>query len=261
MEKVLRAKLIEKEFTQSEQLIHLFAGGSYQHGARLEGKNDLDICGVYVQRPESHIGIDPAADEHFIPMKIEKKRKNVASDVDIALYSLKKWAFLAAKGNPTVLSYLFVPAVIDGVWPQIIVNYRSLFLASSCSEAFLGFAHGQLCRLEGITGPGKHGQRPELEALHGYDTKAAMHMIRMMLEGLELLRTGKMTFPNPRVDLLMDLRLGKYSLSQVKKMYFDYEAEVKAAALVSPLPAKVDRLAISSLIATAIQTHWANSQI
>jgi hypothetical protein len=36
---------------------------------------------------------------------------------------------------------------------------------------------------------------------------------------------------------------------------------MKAAALVSPLPAKVDRLAISSLIATAIQTHWANSQV
>ena len=37
---------------------------------------------------------------------------------------------------------------------------------------------------------GAHTNRPELVAAHGYDTKYAMHALRLGLQGIELLTTG-----------------------------------------------------------------------
>jgi hypothetical protein len=42
--------------------------------------------------------------------------------------------------------------------------------------------------------------RPELVAVHGYDTKYAMHALRLGLQGVELLSSGKITFPVPEPD-------------------------------------------------------------
>jgi hypothetical protein len=45
--------------------------------------------------------------------------------------------------------------------------------------------------------PGAHTNRPELVAVHGYDTKYAMHALRLGLQGIELLSTGRITLPVP----------------------------------------------------------------
>ena len=45
--------------------------------------------------------------------------------------------------------------------------------------------------------PGAHTNRPELVAVHGYDTKYAMHALRLGLQGVELLTTGRITLPVP----------------------------------------------------------------
>ena len=44
---------------------------------------------------------------------------------------------------------------------------------------------------------GAHTNRPELVAVHGYDTKYAMHALRLGLQGIELLTTGRITLPVP----------------------------------------------------------------
>jgi uncharacterized protein len=48
-------------------------------------------------------------------------------------------------------------------------------------------------------GAGAHTNRPELVAVHGYDTKYAMHALRLGLQGIELLTTGRTPclHPNP----------------------------------------------------------------
>src|SRR5215475_11657084 len=42
-----------------------------------------------------------------------------------------------------------------------------------------------------------HANRPELVAVHGYDPKDAMHALRLGLQGIELLTTGRTTLPVP----------------------------------------------------------------
>jgi predicted nucleotidyltransferase len=191
-------------------MLHLFVGGSELHGAKLGGTDDHDIYGLFLEPAERSIGIDSAY-EHFVWSTAGNDRRNTADDVDITLYSLRKWARLAARGNPTCLHFLFsnneCETAYRKLW-EIISDNRELFLARDHIHQFVGFVDAQLGRLTGVRGRGKKGQRPELETEFGYDTKAGMHSVRLLYEAIELMRTGRITFPRPEKDLLINIRGG-----------------------------------------------------
>lgn len=249
---ILLSALADRGFKHESRLLHVFAGGSHLHGARIPGKNDLDVYGIFIETPEMALGLD--REEHFVTSTSDEGSKNTASDVDYQLYTLRKWATLAAKGNPTVLGYLFAPPTISGIWADMILPRRELFMASSHAKGFLGMGRNQLHRLQGFKGAGKHGQREDEK---GYDTKAAMHMIRMMHECLEFLRDGKITYPRPEVNTLLTIRRGDWSQAGVEKYFMQLEYDVQVAEEKSSLPRYVDRKAISKLITEAYLEHWA----
>jgi len=162
-----------------DQVILAFASGSSMHGARIEGKSDLDVAGVYIGDPVFELALgneDPRQKGHITQGTSDQYEKNTADDTDLKAYTLRRWAGLAMKGNPTILSYLFAPEPIKdshvthpSVWDTYILPHRSLFLASGHTAAFLGLGKSQYNRLLGLQGAGKHGQRDDLIAAHGYD--------------------------------------------------------------------------------------------
>ena len=72
---------------------------------------------------------------------------------------------------------------------------------------------------------GAHTNRPELVAAHGYDTKYAMHALRLGLQGIELLTTGRITLPvpPPHRDTLRAVRRGDLRLAEVLALVNDAE--------------------------------------
>jgi len=109
-------------------------------------------------------------------------------------------------------------------------------------------------------GVGKRGQRWDLIHEFGYDTKAAMHLIRVIGEGIELMRHGTITLPRPERDLLISIRLGKFStLQDIEAMANRGFAELDAVRRVSKLPENTDREAVSKLVAAAYMEHWNNA--
>src|SRR2546430_4861598 len=94
----------ESGFSFSDRLIQLFVGGSELHGAKVHGTDDLDIYGVYIEPPDRVLGLESMP--HFVWSTAGADRRNGPNDVDVTLYSLKKWAGLACKGNPTALHFL-----------------------------------------------------------------------------------------------------------------------------------------------------------
>lgn len=246
----------ESGFPFAERLIHLFVGGSELHGAKVHGTDDLDIYGVYVEPPELALGLDSMP--HFVWSTAGDDRRNGPNDVDITLYSLKKWAGLACKGNPTALHFLFAEGTArNSIWAEIVSN-KHVFLARSCAKQFTGFANDQLKRMTGQKGRGKKGQRPEIEAKYGYDVKAAMHALRLLYECKELVTEGNITMPRPERELLIRIRTGKYSMDRVVAMAQKQFAECEAAARASSLPERIDRAAVSNLLATSYRTAWSD---
>lgn len=84
------------------------------------------------------------------------------------------------------------------------------------------------------------GSRQELVTKFGYDTKFASHLIRLIVEGIELLSTGDLVFPLKEAELLRDIRNGKYSLDEVLKMADVYEKEIENLYESSSLPHSPD---------------------
>ena len=171
----------QAQFPHLDSLVHVFVGGSELHGAKVQDTDDLDIYGVYLEPPELALGLD--RDDFFVWSTAGNERRNGPDDIDICLYSLRKWAGLAAKGNPTALHFLFAPnyAPKQKSWENILSN-KQVFLSREAASQFRGFADSQVRRLQGI-GTGKKGQRHELIGAHGYDIKAAMHVIRLLKRG------------------------------------------------------------------------------
>lgn len=102
----------------------------------------------------------------------------------------------------------------------------------------------------------KNIHRAELEEKHGYDTKYAMHVIRLYGEARELMQKGCITLPRPNKDELVAIRMGKYSLGEIQELGRQLESEALAAQASSPLPDTVDRDAISGLITDVHLQLW-----
>ncbi|MGB9120960.1 MAG: nucleotidyltransferase domain-containing protein [Candidatus Angelobacter sp.] len=242
-------------FCHPENLIHLFVGGSELHGAKVGQTDDTDLYGVYMEQPEQALGLDPR--EHFVWSTAGDERRNGPDDVDVTLYSLRKWAAMAAKGNATALHFLFADPleVAPETWRKIEAQ-RELFLSRNSAKQFLGFADDQFKRLTGEKGSGKKGQRLEYIGKFGYDTKAAMHGLRLLYECLELMAHKRITLPRPEKDLLIEVRSGEWTLERVLVQAKKLVVEVEQAVASSPLPETVNREGISALVARVHLEFW-----
>ena len=250
----------QAQFPHLDSLIHLFVGGSELHGAKIKNTDDLDIYGVYLEPPELALGLEKR--DFYVWSTAGNERRNGPDDVDVCLYSLRKWAGLAAKGNPTALHFLFSRNYAPNPEPwEKVLQHREVFLSRQASTQFRGFAEAQVRRLQRI-GAGKKGQRHELIAAHGYDIKAAMHVVRLLNEGIELMRSGTITLPRPERDLLITIRTGNYgSLDRVLNLANSLFEELEKAERESQLPEKVDRGKISAVVSETYLRFWNNSRV
>jgi uncharacterized protein len=184
-------------------------------------------------------------------------RRNGPEDVDLTLYSLRRWAQLAHKGNATALHFVFADATAasDELW-GLVQAQRDLFICKGSATQFLRFAENQLRRITGEKGRGAKGRRPQYESVFGYDTKAAMHCLRLYLECIELMRLGTITLPRPEREFLIEARSGKWTLERFLNEADGLRREAEDAAQKSTLPDSVNVGAISELIAKVYLSAW-----
>ncbi|HEY4378896.1 MAG TPA: nucleotidyltransferase domain-containing protein [Acidobacteriaceae bacterium] len=248
-------QIVRSGFERPETVIHLFIGGSELHGAKVGATDDLDLYGVFLDGPAVTLGLKPRT--HFVWSTATDDRRNGPDDVDLTLYSLHRWAHLAAKGNATALHFLFADATAttSDLWLQIQAR-ADLFLSRRSAEQFIGFADNQLRRITGERGRGAKGIRPEYEGKFGYDTKAAMHCLRLYLECIELMRFGKITLPRPEREFLVAARSGEWTLERFLDEARRLRLEAEDAATQSDLPESVALGSISELIAEVSLHAW-----
>src|SRR5207253_10746728 len=94
-----------------------------------------------------------------------------AGDLDVVIYSARKWARLALAGNPTVLLVLFVPdqevVFRNEVGAELTANAHR-FVSRLAAARYLGFLKGQQAAMTGQAG--SHATRTERGAVQG-DTR------------------------------------------------------------------------------------------
>lgn len=143
---------------------------------------------------------------------------------------------------------------------KLLVEYREeLVKAEIGSEKEHHFLIGDLNFLKSATTKkvysmlkdrmSKISNRYELVTKYGYDTKFASHLIRLLIEGYDLLMYGDLSFPLQSKDLILSIKSGAYTVNEIMKMSEYYEGELTAAFGVSTLPEspdfeKINKLAI-----------------
>ena len=95
----------------------------------------------------------------------------------------------------------------------------------------------------------EYGKRAHKAHLNGTrDYKALSHAIRVNSEALELLETGKITFPRPDKDLLLKVKLGELPYEQVAEIIEEGLADLTETHAKSTLRDEPDREWANNLI-------------
>ncbi len=234
--------------------------GSGVHGTAVDGQDDRDEMGICLEPADYVCGL--RSFEQYIFRTQPEGVRSGAGDVDLTIYSARKWMKLAAHGNPTVLLPLFVAENDIIVRTDLGDELRSLapsLLSRHAGERFRGYLQSQRERLLGIRG-GKHTNRPELVDLYGFDTKYAMHMVRLGVQGVELMETGTITLPIPEPwgSWLRDLRTGGHTKEEALDVAAEMEARLTELADTSPLPPEPDMDAVNDWLVGAHRRFWAD---
>ena len=232
--------------------------GSTVHGLSNPGTDDRDEMGVCIEPPEYILGLRRF--EHCVARTQPEGRPSGPGDVDLTIYGLRKFAKLASKGSPTVLLLFFIRG--DDVLEQSEIGSElqalaPAFLSARTGRAFLGYLDAQARSLRGE----RHATRTrELSTTHGYDTKFAMHALRIGHQGIELLRTGAISLPvtEPARSFLRDVRAGTVPLDEVIAEIARLQTELTKLTEASRLPEEPDRSRIDAFLASAYRRWWAD---
>ncbi len=248
--------------------------GSGVHGTSISGQDDRDEMGLCLEPPQFvtglarvHAGLSATATVEFEQFHRHTvwdrpgglANRSGAGDLDVVIYSARKWARLALSGNPSVLLLLFVPdeEIVhrDEIGAELTANAHR-FVSALAGDRFLGYLQAQKAAMTGEVGA--HPNRPELVREHGYDTKFAMHALRLGLQGVELLTTGRISLPVPEPDRahLRAVRRGEVPLPEVLGAIADVEARLTALRTSSAVPPEPDRAWVDDWLHRSYLTFW-----
>ncbi|OYN98908.1 putative nucleotidyltransferase [Propionibacteriaceae bacterium ES.041] len=235
--------------------------GSGVHGIAIEGTDDHDELGVYLE-PEAYVfGVDRPREDYVWRTQPEGARSG-PGDTDLILYSLRKYLRLAIKGNPTVLLPLFAPPeslIVRTPLGEELRGLRSAFLSQVAIERFLGYMHSQYQRM---LGQSKRNvpNRPELIARYGWDVKYGSHALRLAYQGREIAQTGHLTLPlaERQRQRVLAVKRGEVPRTEVSQEITRVSAEVRGLLDTrrTPLPERADVPRINAWAISAQRRHW-----
>lgn len=238
--------------------VHGITAGDPNDPSDQRGQGDRDEMGICVEPPEYVIGL--GSFEQYVHRSRPEGVRSGPGDLDLTVYSLRKWMRLALDGNPTVLLPLFVPereivAVTD--LGRELRGAADRLLSRRVGHRFLGYLRAQRDSLLGRRA-GRHTNRPELVAVHGFDTKFAYHMVRLGVQGVELLESGRLTLPmaDPWATWLRELRRGEHSRQEALDAAAELEDRLTELLDTTALPESPQHTWADTWLVEAYQRHW-----
>lgn len=102
----------------------------------------------------------------------------------------------------------------------------------------------------------RNAKRSVLEEQFGYDTKHAMHLVRLLRMGYEAVTEGILRVRRPDAEDLLAVRNGAWTYEEVVKYAEEMDAKVMAAVEDSPLPKKPDVKLAAQLVMEVQDMVW-----
>jgi hypothetical protein len=236
--------------------------GSTAHGTGLPGGEDLDQLGVVVESADQILGLDEAGFQTVMQRTQPEGVRSGPGDIDRTLHSLRRFLRLAASGNPSILMTLWAPVEVSTEHGEELQALGDAFVGRHVIPRYRGYMQSQALRLLGLRGGGHGrrggGQREELVAEHGFDTKYAMHCSRLGFQCIEMLTTGRLQLPieGEPADWLRGVRRGEVSFDTWWERSLALDAVLEAMEQDDSLPAGPDTGRIEAFSTRVHLAHW-----
>lgn len=244
----------------SNSLILMAYRGSIAHGMYIPDTDpnsidDIDLMGINVPGRSYYHGLEGFGHSDTVEIK--------HGHWDIVCYEAKKAIRLLAAGNPNVLSLLWVDDehVLQTSTPGFLLRAsRNLFMTQRIIPAFIGYAQGQLHKMEHNVFEGYMGaKRKALVEQFGYDTKNASHCIRLLRMGTEAILSGRMLVNRTGIDAdeLLAIKRGEYKLEAIKALAESHLDNLRMAEKITDLPPLPDMARIGELTMEIVEQGMA----
>jgi len=196
---------------------------------------------------------------------LERFEQHESEGKDHVVHALAKFAQLGLQGNPNIVETLFTPRrhvlFVNGLGERLLAA-REWFLSRRLAERFLGYAGAQRQRMDrqrerigrGEPRPERNPARRELEERFGFDTKHAMHLLRLLRMGEEILRGDGVRVERSDAAELRAVRAGEVPYESIVEEVDRRSARIRDLAPTSPLPDRPDEAAVEELV---IELHLA----
>ncbi len=102
----------------------------------------------------------------------------------------------------------------------------------------------------------KNSVRNLIQEKFGYDTKNAMHLVRLMRIGYECLTEGIYKVKRPDAKELLNIREGAWSYDKLKEYAENMDIKIKDAVTYTKLPEKPDYEKIKKVIVEMQDNSW-----
>jgi predicted nucleotidyltransferase len=223
-------------FDLSASLILLGRRGSEAHGTFIPSTDpnsidDRDLMGVVIPPVGFYLGLHQW-----------EGAESIKGCWDVVLYEYRKFVRLLIKQNPNVIGLLWLEPedylMSTSIGTELISNRYLFRHRRSAYESFGGYALGQLKKMRGSEFKGYMGdRRKQLVQKHGYDTKNAAHLVRLLHMGREYLQTGELYVRRTwDRDMLMEIKRGGWSLERVQQYADSCFSSLEGAYQHSVLP-------------------------
>lgn len=154
-------------------------------------------------------------------------------------WEVERFCTLALQANPTVLECLWSP-IVEHVTDegQRLLAARTAFLSRRAADTYGRYAREQFRKLD--------AHRARTGEVRG---KQAMHMLRLLLAGAHVLRTGDVLVDvSAHREALLAVRRGDTPFPRVRAWADHLTADLETAAAHSALPAEPDRATVDDLL-------------
>jgi hypothetical protein len=201
-----------------ERVIYRCVIGSQAYGLA-EAGSDVDRRGIYL----------PTADQHWSLYGVPEQLEN--QETQEAYWELQKFLVLALKANPNVLECLYTP-LVERATPlaEELLGMRSIFLSRLVYQTYNGYVMSQFKKMQADLR--NHGR---------VKWKHVMHLIRLLLSGIGVLRDGFVPVQvDAHRDRLLAIRRGEMPWEDVDNWRLDLHREFNAALETTKLSERPD---------------------
>ena len=207
-----------EEFDLNDYVIYRCIVGSKAFGLDDE-HSDTDYRGIYLPPAELHWSL------YGVPEQLEDREK------EECFWEMQKFLILALKANPNVLECLNTPLIeyADHIAEELLA-IKHIFFSKLIYQTYNGYVMSQFKKLE-----------QDLRARGEIRWKHAMHLIRLLLQGIEILRSGELNIVvSENRERLLAVKMGEMSWEDLNRWRLSLHKDFERAFAETSLPERPD---------------------